>query len=123
MLFWDKRILEVIETVSGVFFVSCFFINVEDGFQWIFTGVYGLVVANLKENLWEELGSMRGLWSRPWCIGGDFNVTISPNESNKGGKVTPTMRCFAEVIDDLGVRDLPLQGEVLLLGVEAVMAE
>ena len=34
MLFWDKRILEVIETVSGVFFVSCLFKNVEDGFQW-----------------------------------------------------------------------------------------
>ena len=41
LLFWDKRKLEVIETVSGVFSVSCSFRNVEDGFQWIFTGVYG----------------------------------------------------------------------------------
>ena len=80
----------------------------EDGFQWIFTGVYGPVLANLKENLWEELGSVRGLWSRLWCIEGDFNVTISPNESNKGGKVTQAMCHFAEVINDLGVRDMPL---------------
>ena len=43
-------------------------------------------------------------------MGGDFNVTIFPSESNKGGKVTPAMRRFAEVIDDLGVRDMPLQG-------------
>ena len=110
LLFWDKRILEVIETVSGVFSVSCLFKNVEDGFHWIFTGVYGPVVANLKENLWEELGSVRGLWSGAWCIEGDFNVTISPNESNKGGRVTPAMRHSTEVIDYLGVKDMPLQG-------------
>ena len=108
LLFWDKRNLEVIETVSGVFSVSCLFRNVEDGFQWIFTGVYGLVLANLKEYLWKELGSVRGLWSGPWCIGGDFNATISPNESNKNGRVTQTMRRFTVVLNDLGVRDMPL---------------
>ena len=80
----------------------------EDGFHWIFIGVYGPVVTNLKETLWEELGFVRGLWSGPWCIGGDFNVTISPSESNKGGRVTSAMRRFVEVIDDLGVRDMPL---------------
>ena len=110
LLFWDKRKLEVIETVSGVFSVSCSFRNVEDGFQWIFTGVYGLVLANLKEDLWEELGLVRGLWSEPWCIGGDFNASISPSENNKGGRITRAMRRFAVVLDDLGVKDLPLQG-------------
>ena len=109
-MFWDKRVLEVIETVSEVFFVSCLFRNVEDDFQWIFTGVYGPVLANLRENLWEELGSVRGLWLGPWCIGGDFNVTISLGESNKGGRVTQAMRRFVEVIEDLGVRGMPLQG-------------
>ena len=107
-MFWDKRILEVIETVSEVFSVSCLFRNVEDGFQWIFIGVFGPLVANLKENLWEELGSVRDLWSRSWCSRGDFNVTISPSESNKGGRVTLAMHSFAEVIDNLGVRDMPL---------------
>ena len=88
LLFWDKRNVEVIETVSGVFSVSCLFRNVEDDFQWIFTSVYGPVLANLKEYLWEELGLEKGLWSGLWCIGGDFNATISPSESNKGGRVT-----------------------------------
>ena len=110
LLFWDKRNLEAIETVSGVFFVSCSFRNVEDDFQWIFTSVYGPVLANLKEALWEELGSVKGLWLGPWCIGGDFNASISPSESNKGGRVTQAMRRFAVVLDELGVRDLPLQG-------------
>ena len=95
--------------VSGVFFVSCSFLNVEDGFQWIITSVYGLVLANLKEALWEELGSVKGLWLGPWCIGGDFNASISPSESNKGGRVTQAMRRFVVVLDDLVVKVLPLQ--------------
>ena len=65
LLMWDKRILEVSETVCGIFTASCSFRNVEDGFQWIFIGVYGSVLANLKEDMWEELGSVRGLWSGP----------------------------------------------------------
>ena len=110
LLMWDKRILEVSETVCGSFTVSCSFRNVEDGFHWIFTGVYGPVLTNLKEEMWEELGSVRGLWPGPWCIGGDFNASISPTESNRGGRFTQAMRRFAFVLDDLGVRDLPLQG-------------
>ena len=51
---------------------------------------------------------MRGLWSGPWCIEGDFNATISPNESNKSKRVTQAMRRFAVVLNDQGVRDLPL---------------
>ena len=94
----------------GFFFVSCSFRNVEDGFQWIFTSVYGPMLANLKEDLWEELGSVRSLWLGPWCIGGDFNASISLSESNKGGRITQAMRRFVGVLNDLGVRDLPLQG-------------
>ena len=51
LLFWDKRNSEVIETVSGIFSASCSFRNVEDSFQWIFTGVYGPELANSKEDL------------------------------------------------------------------------
>ena len=80
----------------------------EDGFLWIFTGVYGSVVGSLRESLWEELGAVRGLWLGLWCVGGDFNVITSPCECNKGGRVTLAMRRFAEVIDDLGLRDMPL---------------
>ena len=33
-----------------------------------------------------------------------------PNECRRGGRVSPSMRRFSEVIDDLDLRDLPLQG-------------
>ena len=46
----------------GNFSVSCRFKNVEDGFCWVFTGVYGPVVERFREDFWEELGTIRGLW-------------------------------------------------------------
>ena len=69
----------------GSFLVSCLFKMAEDGFQWSFPGVYGLVEKNLKELFWEELGSIKGLWEEPWCVGGDFNVILYPEERSKGG--------------------------------------
>ena len=108
LFFWDKRTLDLVDMVVGVFFVSCLFRNVDDGFQWIFTGVYGSVVGILRENFWEELGAVRGLWTSPWCVEGDFNAITSSDESSKGGRVTPAMRRFFEVIKDLGLRNLPL---------------
>ncbi|RVW15364.1 LINE-1 reverse transcriptase-like [Vitis vinifera] len=56
------------------------------------------------------LGAIRGLWSDPWCIGGDFNLIRFPNESRRGGRLSSSMRRFSKVIDDLDLRDLPLQG-------------
>ena len=110
LVFWDKRKLEVMEVELGHFFVTCIFKNTEDGFQWAFTGVYGPVERSKTELLWEELGSVKGLWEGPWCIGGDFNMVLSPNERNKEGRFSHSMRRFSEVMNELGLRDLPLQG-------------
>ncbi|RVW44757.1 hypothetical protein CK203_081811 [Vitis vinifera] len=46
----------------------------------------------------------------PWCVGGDFNVILNPGERSRQGRVTPAMRRFAQVLDDLELIDLPLQG-------------
>ena len=43
LLFWDKRRLFLVESEYGSFSFSYLFRTVEDDFQWMFTGVYGLV--------------------------------------------------------------------------------
>ncbi|RVW72592.1 Transposon TX1 uncharacterized 149 kDa protein [Vitis vinifera] len=107
---WDKRSLELLEWEEGQFSVSCKFRTVENGTVWVFTGVYGPFNKKDRECLWEELGAVRGLWGDPWCVGGDFNVTLAQGERSRQGRVTPAMRRFAQVMDDLELIDLPLQG-------------
>ncbi|RVW66264.1 hypothetical protein CK203_065874 [Vitis vinifera] len=65
-----------------------------------------------REELWEELGAIRGIWEEPWCLGGDFNVTLSQRDRSRQGSLNGAMRRFAQVVDDLALIDLPLQGGV-----------
>ncbi|RVW44301.1 hypothetical protein CK203_070950 [Vitis vinifera] len=67
-----------------------------------------------RDALWEEFGAIRGLWEDPWCIGGDFNITLFSRERSGQRRISSAMRNFAEIVDDLGLVDLPLQGEILL---------
>ena len=78
--------------------------------MWVFTGVYGLVCRREREDFWEELGAIRGLWSNPWCVGGDFNMIRFTGERSSGGGLSSTMRRFSKVLEDLELRDIPLQG-------------
>ena len=79
---------------------------------WIFTGVYGPCNRKEREALWEELGAIRGIWDEPWCLGGDFNVTLSQRDRSRQGSLNGAMCRFAQVVDDLALIDLPLQGSV-----------
>ena len=108
VVFWDNRVLELVGMEVGLFSISCRFKNCEDGFVWIFSGIYGPTMKRFREFFWEELGAIRGLWNDPWCIGGDFNMIRFPDERRRGGRVSPSMRRFSEVINDLDLRDLPL---------------
>ena len=87
LVFLDTRKLELVEAEIGHFFVTCMFKNVEDDFLWAFTGVYSPVKRCKRELFWEELGSLKGLWEGPWCIGGDFNMVLSPNDRNSVGRL------------------------------------
>ena len=96
----------MLDKEEGLFAVSCRFKFIEDDLSWIFTGVYGPTAYGCRELLWEELGAIRGLWGDPWCIGGDFNMLRFPNERNKEGRITGSMRRFSQVINDLDMKDI-----------------
>ena len=82
----------------------------ENGIVWVFTGVYGSFTREERECLWEEIGAIRGIWEEPWCLGGDFNIILSQSERSRQGRITSAMRRFAQVVDELGLVDLQLQG-------------
>ena len=108
LVFWDDRVLVLLEVEMSVHSFSCRFKNCDENFIWVFSGVYRLVGNVDKEELWAELGDIKGLWSDLWCIGGDFNVVRFPRERRKNSRIPFAMKCFLEVIEELHLRDLPL---------------
>ena len=48
MIFRDNRVLELLELERGGFTILSRFRNVEDGFVWVFTGVYGPILSRKK---------------------------------------------------------------------------
>ena len=110
LLLWDNSRIGLVDSVVGSFSVSCLFRMLEDGFQWAFTGVYGPVENRFRESFWEELGSIKGLWDGPWCVGGDFNEILFPNERSRGVRLSNSMRRFSDILNDLDLKDLPFQG-------------
>ncbi|RVW99876.1 LINE-1 reverse transcriptase-like [Vitis vinifera] len=80
---------------------------------WFLMGVFRSLWASVKvekEEFLSELGAIKGLWNEPWCVAGDFNMIRFPSERSRGGRLSPSMRRFTEVIEELELRDLPLQG-------------
>ena len=78
VVFWDNRVLQMMEMEVGKFSVSCRFKNCKDDFCWIFSGVYGPTVKRAREDFLSKVGAIRGLWNEPWCVVGDFNMIIFP---------------------------------------------
>ena len=100
--------LDLIELEKREHSISCNFKNCEDDFTWTFTGVYGPIMRRDREYFWNELGAIYGLWNGSWCVVGDFNVILSSKERSRGGSFNSDMRRFADVIEDLQLKDLPL---------------
>ena len=47
--------------------------------------------------------------------GRGFYEILSPSERARGGNFSPSMRRFADIVNELGLRDLPLQGGLFTL--------
>ena len=59
---WDKRLVEKIEDVVGLYFVFYKFKNVANQKVWIYTGVYGPNVDRERSLMWDELARIRNWW-------------------------------------------------------------
>ena len=110
LVMWDKRVLEGLEVEVGSFSISCRFRNCEEGFAWVFSGLYGPIKGRERRELWEELAAVKGLWSDPWCIAGDFNVVRFPVETSNDRQMSTRMREFSGFIDEFELVDPPLGG-------------
>ena len=44
-----------------------------------------------------------------WCLGGDFNDICFPGKRNREDRIQRSMRRFSQIIDELELKDLPIQ--------------
>jgi hypothetical protein len=112
LLMWDRKVVSKVDECLGRYVVACSFRNVEDGLVWAFAGVYGPNSNNFRRFMWEELAGLMSLWDMPWCIGGNFNVTLFHSERSGGASMRSAVLDFADFITDQGLMDLPLAGGV-----------
>lgn len=78
--------------------------------EWLITGVYGSCVQELKPLFFQELNDLRNLFTGLWCIWGDFNEILSPEERSGEGGLTSRAELFAEFINNHFLRDVPIVG-------------
>ena len=103
-------IFELIEMELGAFSVSCHFKNCEDNFVWMFTWVYGPILTEEREDFWDELCAIKGLWNDPLCVGGDFNAVRILEERRSCQRFLASMRRFSQFIEEMCLKDLLLFG-------------
>ncbi|RVX19547.1 Transposon TX1 uncharacterized 149 kDa protein [Vitis vinifera] len=111
LVIWDKRVLEGLKAEVGSFSISCSFKNCEEGFVWVFSGLYGPCNGKERRELWKELAAIKGLWGDPWCIAEDFNVVRFPVEKSNGRQMSTMMRDFSGFIEEFELVDPPWEGK------------
>ena len=110
LLLWDKRVLELADSIVGKFSVSCFWKDLLDGFEWVGMGLYGPTHEEFCPDFWSEVKGVRQRWAQPWCVFGDFNVVRFPSERLGCSRLSSTMIDFSDFIEDLSLVNLPLHG-------------
>ncbi|XP_019260140.1 PREDICTED: uncharacterized protein LOC109238161 [Nicotiana attenuata] len=110
IVLWDKRKWLNRGVHQGHYTISCMFESAIENFRWCFIGVYGPYNNSEREILWHELAAIRGIWEDQWVIGGDFNVCRYESERYNCIRRSRAMKSFTDIIQDLGIIDLPLLG-------------
>jgi hypothetical protein len=73
--------------------------------------VYAPNDGSLKKELWNYLITFKDSVSKPWCLAGDFNETLSPSDRKGGSQISASITQFKHCIDCCELIDLPLNGK------------
>ncbi|KAG5579942.1 hypothetical protein H5410_050569 [Solanum commersonii] len=76
IVIWDKRRWVKVDSLQGCHTTNYMLENPFKSFRWCCTCIYGTHTNLEKDEIWNELLGVRGLWDNQWVIGGDFSVCI-----------------------------------------------
>lgn len=83
---------------NGSYSITCRFESQTQDYIWHFTGVYAPNCNKERQKVWWEIGAVRGLFTGPWVVGGDFNIVRFPFEKRNCTRNTRAMTDFSDFI-------------------------
>jgi len=110
ILMWDSRLWDGEICETGTYCITCKFVGKTQDLSWHMTGVYAPNSTLEREEVWWELGAVRGLFTGPWVVVGDFNTVRFPSEKKNCSRYNKAMMDFSEFIEDMELVDLQLAG-------------
>ncbi|WMV46022.1 hypothetical protein MTR67_039407 [Solanum verrucosum] len=110
ILMWNSRLWDGEICETGTYCITCKFVGKTRDFSWHMIGVYAPNSTLEREEVWWELGAVRGLFTGPWVVVGDFNTVRFPSEKKNCSRYNKAMMDFSEFIEDMELVDLQLAG-------------
>ncbi|RYR27976.1 hypothetical protein Ahy_B01g052052 [Arachis hypogaea] len=77
---------------------------------WFFTAIYGSPQVGNRNALWDKLEDIANSISGPWCIGGDFNSTLTINDTGGSSNLSLDTYKFQNCSNVCGLKDLGFSG-------------
>uniref|UniRef100_M1BT70 Endonuclease/exonuclease/phosphatase domain-containing protein n=1 Tax=Solanum tuberosum TaxID=4113 RepID=M1BT70_SOLTU len=114
LILWDGRVWEGEICEVGAYCITCKFMGKTMDFSWHMSGVYApndREEREEREEVWWELASVRGLFSGPSVVGGDFNIVRFPSEKRNCTRFNKAMLDFSDFIEDMELADPQLVGD------------
>lgn len=114
---WDSALWDVTHLSASTQQITCSVSSRASGRKFCLTVVYGLYTYIDRRPLWNELLALQDhIASRysnpPWCIIGDFNAFLDPDEALGGNRDSNlSMVEFKQCIIQMGVTDLRATGK------------
>lgn len=106
---WDPELFHLLDCCSNRNFIllSGIFLN---SFEGVLVNVYALNEVGCRSKLREVVYSLKSLFPKPWCLGGDFNEIRNVGEMRGFSRRDRRMRDFNCFIDNREFSDIPLFG-------------
>lgn len=103
---------QIVDTKATACCLSVWLQDRKDSSSFWFTGVYGPSSPHTRVEFLEEIKSHKPQDATPWILGGDFNITLTIQDRNRPANSADwrNTRQFAQLVSDLGLLNLNLQG-------------
>ncbi|KAF8658077.1 hypothetical protein HU200_059542 [Digitaria exilis] len=105
---WDARVFSLYSTDEREFSLTIVLTLLSDGASLTITNVYAPTARSEKIRFLAELETIAAMTSGPWMIIGDFNLTRSPTDKNKGPFNHSEAHLFNDTINTLALLEIPL---------------